>query len=127
VLTLVGNIEVREINDERLCAGIELAEYYVAEALRLEETDEGNGDDALQRASLLLAWLHLRPAVIDAGRIALIDCYQRGPTCIRNQQAAREAVAILESHGWLIRIAGGAKINGAQRRDVWRLWEGRDA
>jgi hypothetical protein len=125
VLTLVDNIEGREIGTERLRAGITLTEFYLDEALRLEERGESDGDDALQRANLLLGWLQLGPAVIDEDRIALVDCYQRGPTCIRNQQAAREAITILENHGWLIRIAGGAKVNGATRRDVWRVWKDR--
>jgi hypothetical protein len=127
VLTLIDDIEKLEIGNELLCAGIELTEYYLSEAKRIEEAGKPASDDtALDHAIALLTWLQRDPAVIDGDLVALIDCYQRGPTCIRNQQAAREAVAILESHGWLIRVPGGAKVNGSQRRDAWRVWKDRE-
>jgi hypothetical protein len=32
-------------------------------------------------------------------------------------------VGILESHGWLIRIKGGAVVKGKKRRDAWQIVE----
>jgi hypothetical protein len=30
-------------------------------------------------------------------------------------------MTILEEHGWVMRVAGGAMVNGFKRQDVWRL------
>ena len=35
--------------------------------------------------------------------------------------AASAGVAVLENHGWLVRLPGGCVVNGAKRVDVWKL------
>jgi Protein of unknown function (DUF3987) len=124
ILTLFDDIEAAEISHERLGAGIELANYYLSEALRLDAAgtgeDETESDDALMRARKLLQYLQTAPIVV-AGLVALVDIYQRGPSSIRNKAVASQAMGILEEHGWAIRVAGGAMVNGFKRQDVWRL------
>jgi hypothetical protein len=53
--------------------------------------------------------------------ISLPEMYQFGPPEIRSAQAAKDAARVLESHGWLVYVPGGAEIDGERRRDVWRL------
>ena len=72
----------------------------------------------LQLAQRLIGWLRGQwnePAV------SLPDIYQRGPNAIRDKARAARIVSILEDHGFLVRIEGGADIEGNWRRDAWRL------
>jgi hypothetical protein len=124
ILTLFDDIEAAEISAERLGAGIELANYYLGEALRLDAAgtgeQENEADDALTRARMLLRYLQTA-SVVQNGMVALVDIYQRGPTSLRTKQAAAQVMTILEEHGWVMRVAGGAMVNGFKRQDVWRL------
>lgn len=52
--------------------------------------------------------------------ISLPDLYQRGPNAIRDSRIARRVVALLEEHGWLVPIDGGAVVNGVYRREASR-------
>jgi hypothetical protein len=71
----------------------------------------------LQAAEKLLRWLHQ----CKNPRISLPDIYQRGPKNLRTQGEVLAAVEILELHGWLHRVEGGAAVDGSFRRDVWRV------
>lgn len=116
VLALFHDIDAREITGPFLAAAIELANHYAAEGLRLHEGAQVGGD--LRRAQRLLAWLDTswnEPA------ISLPDIYQLGPNEIRDQAAAKRLVGILEDHGWLLRIEGGATVGGKRRRDAWQI------
>jgi hypothetical protein len=127
-LTLIADIEAGEISAERLGAGIELANYYLAEALRLDAIGTGEQENevhiSLQQAQKLLTYLQTAPFVQN-GMVCLVDLYQRGPTSLRTKQAASQVMSVLEDHRYVARIAGGAVINGARRQDVWRLVGGK--
>jgi hypothetical protein len=97
-------------------AGISLAEHYAAEALRLFGVSRTNNE--LRLAQSLLAWLLSRWA---DPHVSLPDIYQFGPAAIRDKAVAAKLVAILEDHGWLRRLPGGAVIDGKQRREAWRV------
>ncbi len=75
----------------------------------------------MRRAQAALDWLlnHWSESPI-----SLPDLHQRGPSAIRDTKTARQAVAILEDHGWLIRIPEGAVVAGERRRDAWRIVRG---
>lgn len=118
VLSLVHDIDAGEVSSEALAAGIELAQHYAAEALRLFGASQVSGK--LQDAQRLLQWLHSQPGPL----ISLPDIYQRGPNCIRDQATASELVRLLEEHGHLIRLPNGATVAGQYRRDVWRIVRG---
>jgi hypothetical protein len=119
VLTLVRDIEAGEIAPAEMAAGIELAQHYAGEALRLH----GGSliSDELRTAQQVLDWL-LRRWTETA--ISLPDLYQRGPTVIRDAKAARKVVAVLEKHGWLVQLAEGEEITGTYRRQAWRVVRG---
>lgn len=113
VLTLVENVEAKEIDKEHMKAGIDLVDFYLSETVRL--CAAGGVDPDILLAEKLLAWATGQPM------IALVDVYQSGPYALRDMKMARRIATLLEEHGWLTRVAGGAEVNGVQRRDVWRV------
>ncbi len=119
VLTLVADVQAGEISAEHMAAGISLAQHYAAEALRLFEGSRMNAD--LLLAQKLLSWLI---GSWSEAAISLPDIYQSGPNAIRDKATAAKLVNILEDHGWLHRITGGAAISGQRRRDAWRIIKG---
>ncbi len=119
VLSLMQDIYAGDIADTEMAAGIELAQHYATEALRLHGFScVGEG---LRRAQELLDWLLLRwkePVV------SLPDIYQRGPNSIRDANTAKSAVSILDEHGWLAKIPQGATVARVRRKDAWRIVRG---
>ncbi len=118
VLALIADITACEISEDHMSAGIVLAQHYALEALRMFEGSRINAD--LLLAQKLLNWLVTRNEPL----ISLRDIYQNGPNAIRDKATAIKMVDILQSHDWLLPIAGGAEIEGRHRRDVWRLIKG---
>ena len=59
--------------------------------------------------------------------ISLPDVYRNGPRAIRDKATANRVVAILDDHGWLIRVEGGATVAGQHRRDAWKIVRHRSA
>jgi hypothetical protein len=115
VLTLVHNIEAGGVAAAEIEAGIEIAQHYAIEAMRLYGASRVS--EELREAQRLLRWLHTswrEPAV------SLPDVYRRGPSTIRDAGRARRAVKILDEHGWLIPIPG-CVVDGTFRREVWRI------
>ena len=56
--------------------------------------------------------------------ISVPDLYTYGPGPVRDKQAARRIIDILEDHGWLLREEQPVRVNGTMRREVWRLVSG---
>jgi Protein of unknown function (DUF3987) len=115
VLTLVQDIDAGDVGADALAAGIELAQHYAAEALRLSGASGISGK--LRDAQRLLRWLHSLPEPL----VSLPDIYQRGPNAIRDKATASDLVQLLSDHGHLIPITQGAMIAGHHRREVWRI------
>jgi hypothetical protein len=119
VLTLVDNIEAGEVASAEMEAGILLAQYYAAEAMRLFGASRVSGE--LREAQQLLEWLQ---AGWREPLVSLPAVYQYGPNSIREATSARRAVNTLADHGWLVPVPAGGVIDGAFRRDVWRIVRG---
>ena len=117
VLALVEDLHVSSISLECMKAGIALTTHYLNEALRLFSA--GAVSPELVRAQKLLAWLQERRKK----EITLVELYRFGPNEIRDAKTARAAMAILEEHGWAIRLENGADFEGARRKDAWRIRE----
>jgi hypothetical protein len=117
VLALVEQLDVGEVSSHHLEAGILLAEHYTAEARRLQ--DAGQSSPKLDVAQRVLDWLGTEWS----GRplISVPDLYTFGPNPVRDKATATRTIDILEDHGWLLREAGPARVNGTVRREVWRL------
>jgi hypothetical protein len=116
VLTVFESPNAREISPECMARGIVLAQHYAGEALRLFQGAKIDAD--LRHAARLLDWLH---HFWNEANISLPDIYQRGLNSIGSRKTALHLVKILETHGWLVNLPGGAVVGGERRRDVWRI------
>jgi hypothetical protein len=119
VLTLVRDLDAGEIAAAEMAAGVELAQHYAAEALRLDGGSRISTE--LRLAQRALDWLTQQWG---ESAISLPDLYQRGPNAIRDAATARKVVGILEDHDWLIRAPEGAAVAGVHRREAWRIVRG---
>ena len=117
VLALVQNIQATEIGTIEMQAGIDLAQHYAAEALRLNASSV---TVEMRNAKRLLDWLILWPEDL----ISLPDVYQHGPNSIRDMATARKVVGLLVRHGWLVEGPGGVIVDGKRRREAWRIIRG---
>jgi len=115
VLTLVGNSEARNIEAPTIERAAEIALWHLNEAVRLTGTAELSPE--VRDAEALLDWCHA------TGRELLHsgDALQRGPARIRERSRFIAAMGELKHAGWASKIEGGAELNGAHRRNVWRI------
>ena len=116
ILMLVDDPTAPEIDGAHMAFGIELAEHYGAEALRLFAA--GRVGDDLRLAQRLLDWLQTG---LQEPLVSLPDIYQRGPNAIRDAGTARRLANLLAEHGWLVPVEGGATVAGVRRLDVWQI------
>lgn len=121
VLALVADPDAREIGLTAVRSGILLMDYYLTEALRVQ--DGGIADPELRQAQRLLDWLHgLKGEGGQPERhIHLAKVYQFGPSGIRDAKTARHLLGILVKHRWLTKIDGGMVLDGKFRKEVWRI------
>jgi hypothetical protein len=119
VLAVTGNPQAVAVAHESLEAAIAIVEHHAGEALRMFHA--GHVRPELRLAQKLLSWISC--SWIEAA-ISLPDIYQLGPSEIRDQDTAKRAATVLEEHGWLRRVAGGATIKGNRRRDAWAIVKG---
>lgn len=103
------------IGAEMLAAAIELAKYYLAEAVRLVAT--GGIDPELRTAEQLRLWLLEQSADVLACR----TIYQNGPRSIRQANKARAAMKQLVSDGWARALPDGAIIDGVLHKEAWEI------
>jgi len=115
VLGIVADPRCTEITSGHIDAGIALAQHYAMEALRL--FDAGSARPEILPAEQLLDWLNSR----DGELISLPDVYQFGPNAFRDAKTALDAIYVLEDHGSLEAVEGGAIVNGINRHQVWRI------
>lgn len=114
VVALVEEPDKAELELTHVEAGIVLARFYLAEALRLNGL--ASTDGRLRDASRLLTWLRSRGRLV-----SLPDVYQYGPSFVRDKASARRLMGVLEEHGWTRGLQSGAVIDGVRRRDVWEV------
>jgi hypothetical protein len=115
ILVTYADPDAREVDAEHLACGVELAQHYAAELLRL--IGAASVAPELRRAEALLRWWQGR----DDPRCHLAAIYQLGPAAIRSAASARAAVATLVDHGWVRHLPAGVELDGAPRRDAWEL------
>ena len=53
--------------------------------------------------------------------VSVRDVVQLGPNTLRETPKARAALGILEKHGWLVGLEGGAVVRGDARKEAWRI------
>jgi len=104
VLTIVEDLHAREIWLDAMEGAVALVDWYVSEALRLQQA--GRTDTKLLRAAKLLEWLQGQPGGM-AGISAILT---HGPNALRTKAAAEEALAILAAHGWTVEVSQRPRI-----------------
>jgi hypothetical protein len=114
-LALIANPHASRIEVATLADAIDLAKYYLAEAVRLMAS--GAIDPELRLAASLLEWLQAQPGTV----IGLSRIYQRGPNAIRQADKARRAMGILSEHGWVKAMPDGAEIDGQRHKEAWEI------
>jgi hypothetical protein len=115
VLSIYEDPGRASISAETTCNAITLAGFYIGEARRLSDAAMVSSETAeaeRMRRWLLDSWTeaHISPT----------DAAQRGP--FKETKRARQALAVLEAYGWLVRTDGGARILGNRRREAWRIY-----
>jgi hypothetical protein len=105
-----------EIGVAEIERGIALAEHYAAEALRLFAASQADAE--LTKAQELLRWLIME---WEGDVVGLPEIYQRGPNFVRDMKTARALIGLLENHGHVVRVEGGAVIGENRRKDAWRI------
>jgi hypothetical protein len=113
VLAVIENQAATVIELPHVQAGIALMDYYLTEMLRIQENGAGSPD--LRLAEKLLDWARGHE-VIHTQMVC-----QFGPNAIREAETAKRLCRLLEGHGWLSKIEGGAVIEGVHRRNAWRV------
>jgi hypothetical protein len=99
VLTIIDEHHASEISAHAMQSALVLADWYVNEALRLQQA--ARTDPKLLVAQQLLDWLRERRQDV----IGFREIVRLGPSSIRTKNAADEAVATLTAHGWLIEVS----------------------
>lgn len=115
-LALIANPSADSIEADTLADAITLAQYYLAEAVRLVAA--GAIDPELRLAEQLREWLKGWPG---GDMIGLSTIYQKGPQPIRSADKARAAMTLLVEHGWAKTVPDGAKIGGKMYREAWSI------
>jgi hypothetical protein len=117
VMTAWENLHATEVRPETMADAITLAQFYLSEAKRLSDAanvSEKIGVAETLRKWLLEAWPH--PEVLPS------DVVQRAPIrALRESPAARAAIAVLEDHGWLVRLPKNAVVRGIARKEAYRI------
>jgi hypothetical protein len=115
VLRLVEEPDAQTIDADTVRRAIEIALWHLNEAARLAGTAELSAE--VRDAEALLNWCH------DNGRTLLYSsaALQYGPTRIRTAKSFKTAMGELERAGWASLIEGGMEVDGAHRRNVWRI------
>ena len=117
VLTLWADLSAPAVSAEAMGNGIELAQFYLGEAARL--ADGATVSVEIKQADTLRRWLidtwpeaHILPA----------EVVRRAPIrALRESPAARKALALLEQHGWLVRLPEGTVVRGAARKEAYQI------
>ena len=119
VVALFADPSCTSVSAEAMSAGIDLANHYASEALRLN--DEARIADQLRVAEKLRQWL------ADRGKAAVYpaEIYQLGPSELRTKTDAMTAIRILVDHGFLSPMHGSDNrpvvLDGVTRKEAWRV------
>ena len=97
-------------------SGIELAEYYLDEALRL--TNVAQVSNETQNAQILLEWLHKN---WEHKTVMPSEIVQKGPSRLRELNVVKETLTILRKAEHLIALEPGTTIRGKPRKEAYSI------
>lgn len=114
VLEVFENPDATAIEAETMSRAADLANFYAAEAERLNT--ESRIDRTLAEAEKLRCWLDGWPAPL----ISLPDIQQRGPNAIRQKAVAERCIETLRDYGWVV-DNGPGEVSGEKRRQTFLI------
>ena len=114
VLTVVDQADAGAIDLAHIERAIEIARFYLSEAVRLNGLSATDPDLIL--AAKLLKWMRERSPLVP-----VVHIYQFGPNAVRDKATTERLLMILEQHGWVRRAKGGAEIAGRRYEKVWEV------
>lgn len=115
VLTVLEQPNSNTVEAPTIERAAEIALWHLGEAVRIAGTCETSME--VCDAEALLAWAH------QSGRVLLHSgaALRLGPSRIRERARFDTAMQELERAGWACKVGGGAQLDGAHRRHVWRI------
>lgn len=120
VITVVDNPEAEYIPRRWVESAIQVLNYHLSEALRLFSTGYESPDAKL--AEKCLEWLKASMPIFSP-----VELYQYGPNQVRTRDDAKRIIKILEDHGHVREIPGGAVIKSGtkynKRIKAWQVVE----
>lgn len=125
VLTLWGDLQAPEVPLRAMAWGIDLAQFYLGEAVRLADAAMVSAETA--QAEALRCWLldrwpeQARRIDRDPATITPKDAVQFGPNSMREARTVRKLMAVLADMGWLAPLPEGETIGGAARKLAYRI------
>jgi hypothetical protein len=115
VLAVYDDPQIASLGIDYLERGIELANYYTSETVRLFHGSAIRAE--LRQAETLLDWLQrVWPEPVVSIRVIL----RRGPKPIRDKATAERLIAILETHGWVWGL-DDATVEGKPVKKAWGI------
>jgi hypothetical protein len=118
VLALVADCDAAAIGKSNIMQAATLADWYLGEVLRLVGMAAVRPE--VKHAEAILEWARER----GKGHVYSAELVRLGPNCIRDAVTLKAAMMTLEAARWAVPIEGGMALDGAQRRNVWRLAKG---
>lgn len=120
VLTLWRDLNAPAVDAEDMASAIELADFYLSEALRLADAAKVSEDT--DRAERLRRWL---VEEWPHSELMTRDVVQHAPIrALRETKAATAALGTLERHGWVAALPAGTVVRGAARSTAWCIVKG---
>lgn len=116
VLTLWSNLDAKEVEAATMVQAVDLAEFYLNEALRLKDAAIVSAETAKAeslRVWLLDKWPH--------SEILPSEVVQSGPNHLRELKAVQTAIKTLIEAGWLVPFDEGREIRGSARKAAYRI------
>lgn len=121
VLTLWRDLAAPAVEAEDMASAIELADFYLSEALRL--ADAAKVSEETDRAERLRRWL---VEEWPHAEVMTRDVVQKAPVrALRETKTATAALGVLERHGWVVALPAGTVVRGAPRSTAWRIVKGK--
>ena len=130
VLTLWADLMAPAITAQGMASGIELAQFYLGEAVRLSDAALISAETS--QAEELRLWLldrwpeQARRIDRDPATITPKDAMQYGPNALREAKVARKLMGALADSGWLVALPEGALVGGMARKLAYQIVRPRD-
>lgn len=110
-----GGLNTCEINEQHLARGLELIQWYLAEALRIRGA--AAVPQGVQDAEALLSWLQAR----DMRLFATTGLLKNGPAQLRNKTRLMNAIEQLVGAGYVTACPAGTEVEGIKVRKAWEV------